>query len=298
MGAHERTATIYLQRLDLSGNLVTQGAGQHLYALVHASTRLIQLSMDGTFLSPHENEALENVLARNIKLLPADAVPEMEKELRRLEGRAALADQLLTDLAAEKRQLFQINSKIEMLRSKCDRTREDGITTYIRIQNSKDQAKRREQVCEHEIKDLDKQMSVVSQMYGEQVALRRRKLEAELEGAAWQMSIREQIKVEKDSILEAERKQMQHLLHDYDMVCDKKEFSIKKHQKFRKDILQLLQADQRFLTPQVVDETWDLLEVGRVKRALQGGVMLSSIISVSVSCQPSAGLFSAAYGTQ
>ena len=107
-------------------------------------------------------------------------------------------------------------------------------------------------------------MSIASQMYAEQIAVRTRRLHANFEGAAWQMSINLQLKGENENTLEGERKQMQHLLNDFDVVCDKKEFSIKKHQKFRHDMLQLLKEDQRFLSLHVADESWDLLEVCRV----------------------------------
>ena len=254
---------VHLQHLDLSGNLLTQGIGEHLYNLVHTCSRLIELKTEQCFLSPQEDEALFGILARNAKKISADPVPGMRKELARLEGRAAIADRLLAELAAEKKQLFQLNSKIEMLRSKCNRTREDGINEYIRMQNSKDQARRREQACENEIKDLDRQMSIGSQMYAEKIAVRTRKLDAELEGAAWQLSIQQQLKVETESIREAERKQMQHLLNDFDMVCDKKEFSIKKHQKFRNDMLQLLKEDRPFLAHDQAEKSWDMLEVCR-----------------------------------
>lgn len=261
VSTQDSPVAVHLQHLDLSGNLLTQGIGEHLYTLVNTCTRLTELKTDQCFLSPQEDEALFGILERNAKMLPADPVPRMRKELARLERQATIADKLLSELAAEKKLLFQLNSKIEMLRSKCNRTREDGINDYIRIQNSKDQARRREQACEHEIKDLHRQMSIGSQVYAEKMAVRTRKLDAELEGAAWQLSIQQQVKVEKDSILEAERKQMQHLLNDFDMVCDKKEFSIKKHQKFRNDMLQLLKEDQHFLSQDEAEKSWDMLEV-------------------------------------
>jgi len=181
---------IHITDLDFSGNLLTEGAGSSLYTLVHASTSLTHLNMASTFLTPAENEAIEGILARNCRMLPRDPAVKMKEEVVVLEERAKIADELLATLTMEKKATFQLNSKIEILRALVGKEKEDGINEYIRMSNSTAQAKRRDAVCEQEIKQLNQNMAYATHKHGETIALRQRKVDANLEGRARQLSIR------------------------------------------------------------------------------------------------------------
>ena len=249
-----------LVRLDFSGNPLTQGVGASLYSFLMSCTTLTKLDMDHTFLTHDENEALNGVMERNISMLPKDPTVKMRKELEALEQRAFIADELQLKLQAEKKALFQLNSKIEMIRNSTKQKREDAINDYIRITNSIAQGRIRQQACDHQIKQIDRVIHQSATEFGQVIAARHRKLDAGNEGKAWQLALKKNCEVEHQTIRDGERTQMQHLLHDLDSMCDKKEFCIKKHQKFRKDILELLKTSERFFRASVADNSWSLLD--------------------------------------
>lgn len=251
----------HMSVLDFSGNKLTQGVGRSLYALAHKCTKLTQLRIDYTFLGNDENEALEGILKRNAGLLPRDTTTEVKAQLAELEERAVVADQLLARLNTEKKAVFQLHSKIEALRTMTNKAREDGINEYIRITNSVAQCKRREtQVRDEEMRKVEKSMASGFDAYSKTLAARRRHSDADLEGYAWQLSILNQAKTDNETVNEAERKTTQHLLNDLDSMCTRKEFAIKKHQKFRQDMIDLLKNDERYLPSRIADASWDLLE--------------------------------------
>jgi len=250
----------HVTELDLSSNRLTEGVGRSLLSFAHACTALTQLNMDETFLTHEENHALTAMLARNVSMLPKNATDIMKEDIERQEERAAVADEVLAQLATEKKELAKVNAKVEMLRQKTSKQREDGINEYIKITNSIAQAKITISSHEEKIRQLERDTNFKSREYNESIAARARKLDAELEGKAWQLSIRQNLKNEMETVRAQTKRQMQHLLNDMDALCTKKEFAIKKHQKFRNDLLELLKKDEKYLEPRAADAAWDLLD--------------------------------------
>ena len=84
--------------------------------------------------------------------------------------------------------------------------------------------------------------------------------DANCEGKALQLATLQQVKSDKQKLIEAERQQIQHCLDDMDVLLDKKHFSIKTHQKYIKDTVELLRTHESYLPSQEVDATWKQID--------------------------------------
>jgi hypothetical protein len=249
----------HLTDLDLSGNRLNEGVGESLLSFAHACTALIKLNLDETFLTHQENDALTAMLARNVGMLPKNKTDAMKEEVQRLEELAVIADDLQAQLAAEKKDLLKVNATIEMMRQKTSKQREDGINEYIRTANSISQAKITISSNEEKLRELERDMNFKAREYDEKIAARSRTLNIELEGKAWQLSLQQNLRREIEHVQTEMKTQMQHRLNDLEALCSKQEFAIKKQQKFRNDILELLREDEQYLDPRAAEAAWNLL---------------------------------------
>ena len=105
-----------------------------------------------------------------------------------------------------------------------------------------------------------KDFTQAREKYEPTIASRLRKLNALNEGMARMLSEKQQLDLQNKQTIEEERQASLHLLNDFESRINRKEFAVKTHQKFRKDMMEVLKRDQEYLPTSMIDATMEILE--------------------------------------
>ena len=263
----QEAGCINITDLDLSGNRLTEGVGSSLVTLSLSSTSILRLRLEDTFVTVHENELIGNTLKRNMNLQPADPTAEMKRDIAGLRQRAALADKMLKQLNVHKKGLFKLNDEIESTMRQTNDITENTFSEYLRMTRAVKEGKERVAECQDLVNELNFEMRKAQSLHRVDFSQAQRKQDAHTEIYAKLMGQHQQLKIDIDRLQADERHQITHLLDDLDIVLDKKQMKIKKHQKFIKDTLELLKNHDQstkggvpLLPPYMAEKTWKMLE--------------------------------------